>query len=594
MKSKNFSLVVCLLSLAVLTVRAASPSFDQWADAFAEDWVRLNPQEATRTQYFTGAEQDAMDRQLSLGRSKVAQARASLARRGLAELERFAVASLSPQQRTSAAVIKWSLNDASASAEFAQQDFVFVQFRGLHLELVDFLTSTHPIRNRRDAENYLVRLALVGTRIDKGIAEAKVAAVAGMIPPRFILQRVIDQLDGFIALKPTENVLVTTFETRMVAVGVPAEERAGFVATAEKEVRDTILPAYRRIREMLAEQLPQANDDAGLWRLTQGGPAYVRALATSTTTSLTADEINAIGLREEKRIEGEMDAILKQLGYKEGSVAERLERLNTSLQLPSDPDPRPALIAEVARVIKDAERRSVAMFDLRPKAPVTVKREPAFSEKSAPAHYTNPAPDGSRPGIYWIPLADVGPKTPWLGAGLKTTAYHEAVPGHHFQRTLQQESPDLPRFRKLGVIGGNSAYVEGWALYAERLAEENGWYDGDPTGRLGFLSMQLFRAKRLVVDTGLHSRKWTRQQVIDYGITPQETERYIVLPGQACSYMIGQLRIMELREKAKAALGKKFSIKEFHNVVLRGGVLPLDVLAEEVDAWVTATKTKTL
>jgi uncharacterized protein (DUF885 family) len=180
-----------------------------------------------------------------------------------------------------------------------------------------------------------------------------------------------------------------------------------------------------------------------------------------------------------------------------------------------------------------------------------------------------------------------------LGVALKSTAYHEAIPGHHFQLSIQQESTELPRYRKLGIFGFNSAYIEGWALYAERLAAENGWYEGDLPGELGYLHLQLFRARRLVVDTGLHAQKWTRQQVIDYGFTPTETERYIVWPGQACSYMIGQLRIMELREKARAALGPKFSIKEFHNVVLRVGSVPLAVLAQDVDAWTTGAAATT-
>jgi len=341
---------------------------------------------------------------------------------------------------------------------------------------------------------------------------------------------------------------------------------------------------------MLAEQLPKSSDDAGVWRLPRGQAAYVRSPASNTTTKLGAEEIHTIGRREVARIEAEMDAILRQLGYQDGTVQARVEKLNLSLQLPAEPDPRPALLEQVARIVQDAERRSAAVFDLRPKAPVIVKREPAFSEKSAAAHYSDPAPDGSLPGIYWIPLADLSPKVTWIGAGLKSTAYHEAIPGHHFQTAIQQESKDLPSFRKLGVFGMNNAYNEGWALYAERLAAENGWYDGDLPGRLGYLQLQLFRARRLVVDTGLHARKWTRQQVIDFGFTPQETERYVVWPGQACSYMIGQLRILELREQAKAALGAKFSIKQFHNVILRGGTLPLAVLAQEVDAWVAATK----
>ena len=240
------------------------------------------------------------------------------------------------------------------------------------------------------------------------------------------------------------------------------------------------------------------------------------------------------------------------------------------------------------QVVADAERRSESDFDLRPEAPVTVKREPIFSEKAAAAHYTDPAPDGSVPGIYWIPLADLSPRVTWLGSSLKSTAYHEAIPGHHFQIAIQQESTELPRYRKAGIFGFNSAYVEGWALYAERLAAENGWYEGDLPGQLGYLQLQLFRARRLVVDTGLHAQKWTRQQVSDYGFTPTETERYVVWPGQACSYMIGQLKILELREKARNALGPKFSIKEFHNVVLRVGSVPLAVLEQDIEAWIAA------
>ena len=231
--------------------------------------------------------------------------------------------------------------------------------------------------------------------------------------------------------------------------------------------------------------------------------------------------------------------------------------------MPSVPDPRPILLAQVEAAMRDAERRSQAIFGLQPKAPVVLRREPALSEKSAAAHYTVPAPDGSTPGIYWLPLADLGPRVTWLGAGLKSTAYHEAVPGHHFQLAIQQESATLPKYRKLGAFGLISAYGEGWALYAERLADENGWYADDPRGRLGYLNLQLFRARRLVVDTGIHAMHWTRQQAIDYGFTPTEVERYIVWPGQACSYMIGQLKIVELRERAQKALGERFSLKVF-------------------------------
>jgi uncharacterized protein (DUF885 family) len=578
-------------------VHAANAEFDRWAEDFTARWVRQNPQLATRSQYFSGAEQDALDRQLNLAGSfggtigvRSAQEAAELARAGLGELNRFPAASLTPRQQTSAAIIRWTLDDTISGAEFAVNRFVFDQFNGLHLGLVQFLTTTHPIRNRRDVENYLARLALVGPRLDDGIGEAKSAAAVGIIPPRFIIERTIGQLDGLLAGPAEQNVFVQSLGERIDKLGtaVSPEDRAQFVAAAAQEVRATVMPAFIRVREMLAAQLPLATAEAGAWRLPRGGEFYANNLATMTTTKMTPAEIHAIGLREVARISGEMDQILKQLGFAEGTLQSRLEQLNVKLSPPLEPDPRPALLAQVSDVVRDAERRSADAFDLRPKSPVIVLREPAFSEGSAAAHYSDPAPDGSKPGIYWLPLADLSPRVTWLGMGLKSTAYHEAIPGHHFQLAIQQESTELPRYLKLGIFGANSAYIEGWALYAERLAAENGWYEGDLPGRLGYLQLQLFRARRLVVDTGLHAMKWTRQQVIDYGFTPQETERYIVWPGQACSYMIGQLRILELREKAKAALGAKFSIKEFHNLVLGGGTMPLEVLGEEVDRWIAA------
>jgi uncharacterized protein (DUF885 family) len=261
-----------------------------------------------------------------------------------------------------------------------------------------------------------------------------------------------------------------------------------------------------------------------------------------------------------------------------------MARLEADLQ-PKEEDPRPKILADFSRMVRDAEQRCEAMFDLRPKAPVEVRREPAFTEKNAAAHYTPPAPDGSRPGVFWAPL----PGAPYEMTGMRTLAYHEAVPGHHFQIALQREMTSLPRFRRDFVFGGISAHAEGWALYAEQLAAESGWYEGDIPGLLGQLDAELFRARRLVIDTGLHSRRWTRQQAIDYGVPVSEAERYVVIPGQACAYKIGQLRILELRERAKRAAGEQFSLKEFHNLVLRTGGVPLDVLEEVVAADLAKT-----
>ena len=321
-----------------------------------------------------------------------------------------------------------------------------------------------------------------GRGYDEGIAAARAAATNGIIPPRFVLQRVIDQVDGFVADAPAKNPLVATLDERLAELGsaVSAEARAKFVAAAEKEVVATVLPAYRRVRELLAAQLPAAFTRRR--RRVAPAPrraAYARALAASRTTSLTADEIHTIGLREVARIEAEMDADFEkarlQRRFREGPRGAGEPDLGPAGQ----PHPCAILLAKVQEVVKDAERRSAAASDLRPQAPVTVKKPPraGLLEASSAAHYSSAAPDGTIPGIYWIPLADLGPKVTWLGVGLKSTAYHEAIPGHHFQVMIQQEARRTCRATARWAFGDNNAYGEGWALYAERLADENGWYE---------------------------------------------------------------------------------------------------------------------
>ena len=597
--ARSTATLFAALLLASTRLLAADPAFDAWAEGFAAEWAQLNPQFVTQAQYNAGTPgQDAADRQLTLfspfgGSLGISSARteAALARQGLKQLQKFNADQLAPVQRSSAALMRWAMQDAIAGAEFATHRPIFNQMSGLHLHFVKFMTQTHPVRNRRDVENYLARLDEIAPRMDEGIADASAAAAAGVIPPRFILERTIAQLDQFLSVPAHANVFVESLAERMAAMPEkPSQQEISVsVSVAEKIALREVIPAYRRARDLLASQLPRATDDAGVWRLPRGAEFYARELAHSTTTSLTATEIHAIGLREVARIEAEMDVLLRQVGFAEGTLQQRVEALNASM-LPPGEDPRPALLAQTERAVRDAERRAQPIFGLQPKAPVIVQREPAISEASAAANYAPPAPDGSRPGIYRMPLAHLDPKVTWIGAGLKSTAYHETVPGHHFQLVIQQESTTLPKYRKLRVFGLISAYSEGWALYAERLADENGWYADDPRRRIGYLSLQLFRARRLVADTGLHAMRWTRQQAIDYGLTPTEVERYIVWPGQACSYMIGQLRIMELRERARAAMGDDFSVKDFHDLVLGLGTVPLDVLGSEVDYWISHSK----
>jgi len=557
--------------------------------------MRADPVSSTAQQYFTGATQDALDRQLDakdfsygipLSRAKRG-VYIERARRGLEQLKHYRLDELSSIQRASAQSLQWQLEDAIRMAGVEDHRFVFEQFSGLHVSLVSFLTQTHPMRTARDADNYLARLKQLGPVLDQGIAEARIRAANGIIPPKFILQATVDGIDRFLAPTPAENVLVTSLAERAPgAAGLTDYGRAQARATAEKIVSADVLPAIRRVRSLLEEELAAATDEAGISRLPDGARTYEIMLRSNTTTEMTPDQVNAIGLREVARIEAEMDRLLRDLGSSQGSVQERFDALQASLQPPANPDPRPALLEEHVRILRDAENRARSLFDLRPKAAVRVQREPPFTEKSSAAHYVAPAPDGSLPGTVWIPLP--GPKYRILE--MRTLIYHEGVPGHHFQIALQQEQRDLPAFRQKRVFGRLSAFAEGWALYSEHLVAESGWYDGDPKGHLGQLSAQLFRARRLVADTGLHAKHWTRQQAIDYGLPASEVDRYVVWPGQACAYMIGELEILSERAKARQALGERFSLKEYHNWLLRMGTVPLAVMDKTLEEDIAAAQ----
>ncbi|TFW17308.1 DUF885 domain-containing protein [Duganella callida] len=577
---------ISLLISATFSVAAHGVSFDEWSDKVANAKVRNDPEGATVRQYFSGKEQDELDRKLTPNTVVYRAAEVATAKKDLSELGRMDLGKLTPQQRASAATITWSLQNTVDAYPYREYQFVFNQFTGLHVQLVNFLSQQHPIRNRRDIENYLVRLKQVSDKMDTGIVQARGAASNGILMPTFITQASIGQLDRFLDGTPENNVLVASLVQRMANVkDVPAEDQAKFAAEAAAIVKQSIIPVFQRTRALLQEQLPRTNNDAGLWRLPNGDKAYAVVLRQMTSTDYTPRQIHEIGLKEVARIEQEMNTLLVSIGYTDGSIKQRMEKLEKDQQ-PKDADPRPQLLARYEEILRDAEARSKLLFDIVPKAPVTVKREPVFTEKTAAAHYTGPARDGTRPGIFWAPLP--GPE--FRIVGMRTLVYHEGVPGHHFQVASQQENTGLPRYRRDRVFGVGSAYGEGWALYAEQLAAENGWYGDDTVGRLGQLDAELFRARRLVTDTGLHAMKWTRQQAIDYGIPPAEVDRYVVMPGQACAYKIGMMRILDLRAKARKALGDKFNIKAFHNVVLETGNVPLPVLEKVVDEWIATQK----
>jgi uncharacterized protein (DUF885 family) len=417
----------------------------------------------------------------------------------------------------------------------------------------------------------------------EAVAESERQAGLGILPPRFILDATIAQMERFIDPPPAESPLVTELEEKMLLVDeIDAARREALKAEAVTIVEREVYPAWRAAIDVLEAQRPAATDDAGLGRFENGETLYAQRLRQFTTTDLTAAQIHAIGLAEVARLEAEMDVLFKELGYTEGTITEREAKLNLDLRYPPTPEGRERFMAEIDEILADALVRTNASFDVRPELPVIAQPYPEFRWANAAASYNPPPADGSRPGIFQMPLRPNRMTT----FGLRNLVYHETVPGHHFQIALATENEGLPAFRRIRAFGNLSASSEGWGLYAERFAAEDGWYEGDTTGLLGQLSGSLWRARRLVVDTGLHAMGWTRQQGIDYGIEASEVERYVVNPGQACAYMIGQLKLIELRERARSTLSDQFSIREFHNVVLGLGIVPLAVLEGEVDRYV--------
>jgi uncharacterized protein (DUF885 family) len=590
---KRLVLLAVFLAGARLTPQGVSGqssparNIEDFFRSFTDEWVQTNPNLAVSSRHFSGETQDRLDRELSPETDAYRRERIQLARRGLSELRKFDRARMTDADRLSADLMDWQLDIVVGEEPFLDYTFPLQQMNGANVNLVEMMTVRRPLNNERDAENYIAALGRVGSRLDEATAEHRRIGAKGIIPPTFILNATIRQMQSFVDIDAAENPYVATFAEKIEPLkSLTPARRNALRAQAEKIVGSQVYPAWKRAIALMQSQLPRSTAEAGISKYKGGAEAYKFFLKRYTTTDLTAEQIHEIGLREVARIEAEMDAIFRRLGRANGSVKDRIEQLSKDLEYPNptSQESRAKIMRDIQDIMRDADKRAELLFDKRPKTPVIAQPVPTFREANAAANYSSPPPDGSRPGVYQYPrrLSNM------TKFGLRSVTYHEAVPGHHFDNALQVENKTLPRFRQIRAFGGISARGEGWGLYAERLAAESGWYEGDPEGLLGQLEAALFRARRLVVDTGLHAKQWTRQQAIDYGIEPSEVERYVVYPGQACSYMIGQMKLVEMREKARKALGEKFSLREYHNLVLEAGTVPLNLLEREVDKWIVA------
>ena len=484
---------------------------------------------------------------------------------------------------------------AEADARFvyggqgAGAPYVLSQINGAWQDTPDFLTSQHSIETREDAEAYVARLEAFGRVMDEELERVRRDVGLGVIPPDFAID---GALAGMKLLRtPAEtSTLVTSLVESTKAKGISGDwaARAGAAYTAK------VVPALDRQMALLSELRGRAVHDAGVWRLPQGEAYYAHALAASTTSTLSPSEVHKLGLDVTRELSARADMLFRKLGMTKGTVGQRYDGLYKSKRgvYPNTDAGKARLIADLNKEVAAMQARLPKYFGTLPKAPVEIRRIPAATEGGASTHYSNPSLDGSRPGIYWLNLRDTAESPYWF---LPTTSFHEAVPGHHLQSAIQQEA-DLPMLRR---VAGFTAYSEGWALYSEQLVQEMGVYAGNPLNELGYIHDALLRSGRLVVDTGLHSLRWSREKAVETlsgingdppSLSGQEIERYSVWPGQACSYMVGKLTILRLREKAKAALGPRFDIRKFHDTVLLSGGLPLTVLETVVDGYIAAAR----
>ena len=475
--------------------------------------------------------------------------------------------------------------------EGAGQPYVLSQLTGAYQDIPDFLGSQHGIEVKADADAYLDRLVAFGTVMDEEIARVRRDVSLGVVPPAFILERALGQMQGLRASEPAASPLVTQLTTRVQAKGIAGN----YDAAAQKAVEAYVYPALDRQIALLKSLQPQATQDAGVWKLPDGEAYYRDALRNFTTTKLTPKEVHQMGLDTARELGARAEVILAKQGLTQGTVGERIAALfaDTKYHYANTDEAKEKLISDLNKLVEEIRPKLPQMFGALPKAAVEIRRVPKFIEAGAPGGYYNrPALDGSRPGIYWINLRNSAENPSWT---LKTLTYHEAIPGHHLQRSMQQEA-DLPMLRR---TAGFPAFAEGWALYSEQVALEMGMYQDDPLGELGQIQASLFRAARLVVDTGLHAMKWSRDKAIDTMVSidgsprssaTTEIERYCIRPGQACAYMVGKLTWLRLRAKAQGQLGPRFDIRKFHDAGLLGGAMPLTVLEGVIDRWIATQK----
>ena len=513
-----------------------------------------------------------------------------------AGLDAYGPEGLEGQELLTWKIAAWFFDDLLRQAELRYSGYRVNQISGVTVNLPQFLTDTHVIKNEKSVRRYLSRLAEFGRVLRETHERVIDDRANGVIPPDFVIEKALVGMNKFIEGGAEQNPLVTTLKPKLESLEDVDDQTAHqLVVKATELVSAEVIPGYKAMITLFESMLPEATHDAGIWRLPNGEAIYAANLRSNTTTQYSPEDIHATGLAEVDRIEGEMLDILDGEGITGASFAERVRSVmeDPAHQFPNTDEGR----AEMIAYLEDFDQKVMAIaadyFITIPPQPLEIVRVPEYSQDSSPGGYYNgPALDGSRPGRFYINQKDTADNPRWT---LPTLMIHEGSPGHHFQISTSQLIEGVPLLRRLSPF---NAFSEGWALYSERIAKTDmGLYDDDPLGDLGRLQAEMFRAVRLVVDTGMHAKKWSREDAIEYmisktGMTTEEVtreiERYVVWPGQATAYKTGQLALLDMRQDAEEALGERFDLREFHEAVLMNGAMPLDILKNNLAEWAAA------
>jgi uncharacterized protein (DUF885 family) len=591
------SAAITAIPLGVDAQTAEDARLNALFDRFVQQNLRARPESATNLGLDKGTNADLKSRLSDDSSAGIAKAKALTADQ-LARMARIDRAALSTDGKVNYDTVLYTRRSAAAiqgfdygGQSYGPSPYVVSQLTGAYQSVPDFLDTKHRIDTAADAEAYLARLDAFATVLDQNTDRMKHDAAIGVVPPDFILDLALTQMNVTRA-PANHNLLVTSIVRRTAAKGISGDWRARATALYNDKVApalDRQIAETRRLRE-------GATRDAGVWRLPQGEAFYAAALKATTTVSLTPDEVHKLGLDQSGELNARLDAELKKQGMSQGTVGERVAVLfkDPRYLFPDTDAGKVAAIAYCNDRLNAIRPRLPTKFKRLPPYSFEVRRVPAATEAGAAAAFSEgPALDGSRPGLVYFNLKDTADWPKW---DIPTTVYHEGLPGHQLEGGLALSNTRLPLIRK---TLGFSGYAEGWALYAEQLADEMGMYDDDPLGRIGYLRAQLFRASRCVVDTGIHHLRWSREKAIDYfmrvegdapGATAREVERYVTNPGQACSYKIGHTVWIKGRARAMAALGDRYDIKDFHEAGLNCGRVPLEVLDGVIDGWIASKR----